>query len=241
MAADGLIVGRADRQPDHHRPAQAADGPAARPERRPGDRGEADRDARRRARSRRCRSGWTSGCCGRGSPGFIAVGGSLTPQWKGLALPAMHALTFSLQAAVVDQIVIAGAGTPQSVVLDDDALARSRRSSAATSPRSSAGTLRGGGVRRAARAVPAVPPRRRRAARAAPCSARPAAPRAGSTTTARSSWTDLDTSVISMAEKRDHYDEILETAQRHAEVRDEITEKAAAYASYDPARPTRDR
>ena len=42
--------------------------------------------------------------------GFIAVGGSLTPQWKALALPVMHILTFSMQTAVVDQIVIAGAG-----------------------------------------------------------------------------------------------------------------------------------
>ena len=57
--------------------------------------------------------------------GFIAVGGSLTEQWKGLALPAMHILTFSMHTAVVDQIVIHGAGTPQSVVLDDDALKRS--------------------------------------------------------------------------------------------------------------------
>jgi hypothetical protein len=37
-----------------------------------------------------------------------------------------------------------------------------------------------------------------------------------------------------MAEKRDHYAEILQTAQRHAAVRDAITEKAAAYTSYDP-------
>src|SRR6185437_11937788 len=56
--------------------------------------------------------------------GLIAVGGSLTQQWKALALPVMHSLTFSMQTAVVDQLVIAGAGTPKSVVLDDDALAR---------------------------------------------------------------------------------------------------------------------
>ena len=69
--------------------------------------------------------------------GFIAVGGSLTPQWKSLALPVMHAFTFSMQTAVVDQIVIAGAGTPKSVVLDDDGAGCARPSSAATSPASS--------------------------------------------------------------------------------------------------------
>jgi multimeric flavodoxin WrbA len=59
--------------------------------------------------------------------GFIAVGGSLTPQWKTLALPTMHLLTFSMQTAVVDQMVVAGAGTPQSVVLDETALTRARQ------------------------------------------------------------------------------------------------------------------
>ena len=54
------------------------------------------------------------------------------------------------------------------------------------------------------------------------------------------SWTDLDTSVVSMAEKRAHYDEILETAQRHAALRDEILEKASTYDSFDPViRPGR--
>ena len=36
-----------------------------------------------------------------------------------------------------------------------------------------------------------------------------------------------------MAEKRDHYDEILQTARRHAKVRDQINEKAAPYDDYD--------
>ena len=34
--------------------------------------------------------------------GFLAVGGSLTSQWKTLALPLMHATTFSMHIAVVD-------------------------------------------------------------------------------------------------------------------------------------------
>ena len=83
--------------------------------------------------------------------GFIAVGGSLTPQWKGLALPAMHILTFSMHTAVVDQIVIHGAGTPQSVVLDDDALKRAARPRRERR-RPARAHLRRGGVRRTARA-----------------------------------------------------------------------------------------
>src|SRR4051812_26440442 len=56
--------------------------------------------------------------------GFLAVGGSLTPQWKTLTLPLMHTLTFSMHIAVVDQVVFGGAGTPRSILLDDDALRR---------------------------------------------------------------------------------------------------------------------
>src|SRR4051794_40009836 len=59
--------------------------------------------------------------------GFLAVGGSLTAQWKTLALPVMHTMTFSMQIAVVDQVVFEGAGTPRSIVLDDAALARAAR------------------------------------------------------------------------------------------------------------------
>jgi hypothetical protein len=46
-------------------------------------------------------------------------------------------------------------------------------------------------------------------------------------------WTDLTTSVISMQEKRDHYAEIRETAQRHAAVRDQIEMAAAPYDDFD--------
>ena len=56
--------------------------------------------------------------------GFLAVGGSLTPQWKTLALPLMHTVTLSMQIAVVDQVVVEGAGTPRSVVLDQAAIDR---------------------------------------------------------------------------------------------------------------------
>ena len=56
--------------------------------------------------------------------GFLAVGGSLTSQWKTLALPMMHATTFSMHIAVVDQVQFEGAGTPRSVVLDPAAIDR---------------------------------------------------------------------------------------------------------------------
>ena len=94
--------------------------------------------------------------------GFLAVGGSLTSQWKTLALPLMHATTFSMHIAVVDQVQFEGAGTPRSVVLDPAAIDR-----AAQLGRNVASQL---GVRvrrrplpRPARPVPAVPPGRHRA------------------------------------------------------------------------------
>jgi hypothetical protein len=163
--------------------------------------------------------------------GLIAVGGSLTPQWKTLALPVLHTLTFSMQTAVVDQLVIAGAGTPQSVVLDDEALQR-----AAQLGRNVAHQL--GRSFETAEYVgdPGLCPLchldvvelRGRLVQCATCGAQGRL--ADDFTVA---WNDLDTSVISMAEKRAHYDEILETAGRHAKVRDEITEKAATYDAYD--------
>lgn len=59
--------------------------------------------------------------------GFMAVGGSLTDDYKALALPVMHQMAFSAQIAVADQLVVSGAGMPQSVVLDDRALVDAAR------------------------------------------------------------------------------------------------------------------
>jgi hypothetical protein len=56
--------------------------------------------------------------------GFLAAGGSLTSQWKTLALPILHTTTFSMQIAVVDQVQFEGADTPRSVVLDAAAIDR---------------------------------------------------------------------------------------------------------------------
>ena len=170
--------------------------------------------------------------------GFIAVGGSLTPQWKALALPAMHILTFSMHTAVVDQLVVHGAGTPQSVVLDDDALERSAALGANVAAQLGRTFDEAEYV-----GVPGLCPLCHldaivltgRDVQCATCGA------AGHLDDDFSvSWTDLDSSVISMAEKRAHYDEILETAQLHAAEREQITAKAATYDSFDPVvRPDR--
>jgi hypothetical protein len=48
-------------------------------------------------------------------------------------------------------------------------------------------------------------------------------------------WTDLTTSVISMDEKRAHFFEIRDTAERHARQRAEIDARAAEYATLTPA------
>ena len=159
--------------------------------------------------------------------GLIAVGGALTPQWKALALPTMQILTFSMQTAVVDQFVVGGAGTPKSVVLDDEALARS-----AELGRTVARQLGRPFDEAEYAGEPGLCPLchlnvvelRGRDATCATCGARG---RLADDFTVE--WTDLDCSVISMAEKAAHYDEILQTAQRHAAVRDTIAERAAGY------------
>ncbi|WP_426592398.1 flavodoxin family protein [Cellulomonas sp. McL0617] len=163
---------------------------------------------------------------------FIACGGSLTSQWKTLALPVMHTLAFSMHIKVVDQMVVEGAGTPRSVVLDEAALAR-------------AASLGGHVASQLGRAwpdaeylgTPGTCPMCQldmvvlsgRDVECATCGAR-----GHLTTDATVEWTDLTTSVISMEEKRSHYAEIVETAQRHVGLRDEIDERARAYAAFGP-------
>ena len=170
--------------------------------------------------------------------GFLAVGGSLTSQWKTLALPMMHATTFSMHIAVVDQVQFSGAGTPRSVVLDADALDR-----AAVLGRNVAGQL--GMAFDEARYLgpPGLCPMchldvvalRGADVECATCGARG---RLGPDL--RVTWTDLSTSVISMDEKRAHAAEIQETAERHREVRDQIEERAQAFEAYNPTiRPDR--
>jgi multimeric flavodoxin WrbA len=163
--------------------------------------------------------------------GFLAVGGSLTSQWKTLALPIMHATTFSMHIAVVDQVQFEGAGTPRSIVLDAAAIDR-----AAQLGRNVAGQL--GVAFEAARYLgpPGLCPMchldvvvlRGADVECATCGARgQLAP--DSTVT----WTDLTTSVISMDEKRAHATEIQETASRHAALRAEIEDRAREFDAYN--------
>jgi multimeric flavodoxin WrbA len=172
--------------------------------------------------------------------GFLAVGGSLTSQWKALALPMMHATTFSMQIAVVDQVQFAGAGTPRSIVLDPAAIDR-----AATLGRNVASQL--GVPFDEARYLgpPGLCPMCHlnvisldgTDVECATCGAR-----GELGPDRRVSWTDLSTSVLSMAEKRAHAAEIQDTAARHQALRAEIDARAAARGTYDPSiRPARSR
>jgi multimeric flavodoxin WrbA len=165
--------------------------------------------------------------------GFLAVGGSLTPQWKTLALPLMHTTTFSMHIAVVDQVQFGGAGTPRSVVRDGSAIER-----AAAVGRNVASQLGLPFDEARYLGAPGLCPMchldvvvlRGRDVECATCGAQGRlAPDAGVT------WTNLATSVISMDEKRAHAAEIQETAGRHGQARAEIERRAAEYDGYDPS------
>jgi multimeric flavodoxin WrbA len=160
--------------------------------------------------------------------GFIACGGALTTQWKTLALPVLHTLAFSMHIKVVDQMLVEGAGTPQSVLLDEEALAR-----ASMLGHHVAGQLDRGWHDAQYLGAPGLCPMCHldvvvldgRDVGCATCGAR-----GRLTDEFEVHWTDLSPSVIGMDEKRAHYVEIVETAQRHAMVRDRIDALAAQYA-----------
>jgi multimeric flavodoxin WrbA len=166
--------------------------------------------------------------------GFIAVGGSLTTQWKALALPVLHTLTFSMQTAVVDQVVFAGAGTPRSIVLDPDTLdraARLGRNVAEQIGRPFAqAEYRGDDPGLCPHCHLDVVVLRGTQVECATCGARGTLGVEGGKAVVR--FGD-EGSVITMAEKREHFFEIQETARRHAERRDEIESRARAYDAYD--------
>jgi multimeric flavodoxin WrbA len=170
--------------------------------------------------------------------GFLSVGGSLTSQWKTLALPVLHSATFSMHIAVVDQVQFEGAGTPRSIVLDQAALGR-----AGLLGRNVAGQL--GVPFGEARYLgpPGLCPLchldvvvlRGAEVECATCGARGHLGPDHEVT-----WTDLSVSVISMAEKRAHAAEIQDTARRHGEFRAQIDERARAFEAWDPVvRPDR--
>jgi multimeric flavodoxin WrbA len=170
--------------------------------------------------------------------GFIAVGGSLTSQWKTLALPILHTVTFSMHMAVVDQVQFEGAGTPRSIVLQEAALARAaqlgRNVATQIGRPFDEAEYRGDEPGLCPLCHLDVIALRGSDVECATCGARGVLEGAGVR------WTDFDTSVISMAEKRNHFAEIRDTAQRHAEQRETIEAAARAYDDFDRfARPPR--
>jgi len=170
--------------------------------------------------------------------GFLAVGGSLTPQWKTLALPLLHTTTFSMHIAVVDQVVFGGAGTPRSIVLDDAALARAELLGAHVAsqlgrPFDEAAYLGEPGLCPLCHLNVVVLDGRQ--VSCATCGARGELRSDGSV-----DWTDLTCSVLTMAEKRAHAAEIQDTAARHDAQRATIDERAAAIGEFDAiVRPPR--
>ncbi|GAA4245267.1 NAD(P)H-dependent oxidoreductase [Dactylosporangium darangshiense] len=167
--------------------------------------------------------------------GFLAVGGALTPQWRTLALPLLHSVAFSMHIAVADQALFGGAGTPRSIVLDDGALPRAARLGANVAGqlgkafedveyRGESGLCPMCHLSVVVLDGPAVA--------CATCGA------TGELTPELSvRWTDLSTSVLSMAEKRAHAAEIQDTACRQAADRDRIDALAAAVAPITPLAP----
>jgi multimeric flavodoxin WrbA len=168
--------------------------------------------------------------------GFIAVGGSLTGQWKTLALPLMQSLVFSMRDGVVDQIVLEGAGTPQSIVLDQAALNRARRLG-----RNVAEQLGRRFEDVEYKGEPGLCPfchlnvidLRGQDAECASCGAQGTVQIEDGRVSVAFSPAGLAKSVITHEEKRAHAGEILETAARHAAIRDEISALAQPYAAWD--------
>lgn len=167
--------------------------------------------------------------------GFLAVGGSLTGQWKSLALPLLHTMTFSMHTAVVDQVVFGGAGTPRSIALDPAALERAARlglNVASQIGRSAeAAEYRGDEPGLCPMCHLDVVVLRGMDVECATCGARGALVVDGDAV--RVEFSDLDSSVISMAEKRAHYAEVRDTAMRHAGLREAIEAGAAPFDGYD--------
>ncbi|MFT3864331.1 MAG: NAD(P)H-dependent oxidoreductase [Solirubrobacterales bacterium] len=165
--------------------------------------------------------------------GLIAVGGSLTENWKSLTLPTLHGIAFSMHIAVADQVVFEGAGTPKSIVLQPQAIERAAAVGRAVGEQLGAAfeevEYRGEQGLCPMCHLSAVELRGREV-ECVSCGARGELAAEPTVT-----WTDLTTSVISMEEKRHHFDEVLETAKAHATRREEIDAAAAPYAEWDPS------
>ena len=176
--------------------------------------------------------------------GFLAVGGSLPAYWKTLALPLMHTLTASMQAAVVDQVQFAGAGSPSSIVLDAPAIARAAllgRNVATQLGRS----YEEAEYRGATGACPvchldviALMPDG--AIECATCGAAGELTVTDGVARAQFSAEGQQQSILSRGEKLAHFHEVQETAARHAPLRATIDALASEYLAWDRAvRPGR--
>jgi multimeric flavodoxin WrbA len=175
---------------------------------------------------------------------FIVVGGSLPAFWKTLALPLMQTLTASMQAGIVDQVQFAGAGSPASIVLQPEALARVAELGHTVAEQ--AGTpyddivYRGepGACPVCHLTVIALMPDG--GIECASCGARGEFVIEDGVVATSFTGAGLDQSVNSFTEKLAHFHEVQETAAAHAPLRPQIDELAGEYASWDRTlRPTR--
>ncbi len=171
--------------------------------------------------------------------GLIAVGGALGSQWWSLALPLMHQITFSSHIAVADQLLIGGAGMPRSVVLDDGALA-----GAARVGRSVGRQLGLAFDEVEYRGEPGLCPLchlsvvelHDESAQCATCGAagRLVVNAAGAPEVRFDDPRGLERSVVTMAEKRAHFAEVMATAGEQGSRAEEIERLAGAYAGSRP-------
>lgn len=167
--------------------------------------------------------------------GFLAVGGSLTPQWKTLVLPLLHTVTFSMHIAVVDQVVFGGAGTPRSILLDDDALDRATRLGANV-----AGQLGKTYDDVTYLGEPGLCPMCHLSVielTGADVACATCGCRGLLTPDLTVTWTDRETSVLSMAEKRAHAAEIQETAARQHGLRERLIVRQRSVPMIEPVSP----
>jgi multimeric flavodoxin WrbA len=167
---------------------------------------------------------------------FIVTGGALTAQWNTLALPVMHSLAFSMRSAVVDQVAFAGAGTPASIVLFPESMARARQLGASV-------------AEQAGRSYDEVEYCGERglcplchlnvveitgtSVECASCGAAGRLEVRDGVPQVSFDRAGLEHSVTSLAQKRSHAEEILRTAAAHAARADEVASGAAPFAEWD--------
>ncbi|WP_216893560.1 flavodoxin family protein [Nocardia alni] len=164
--------------------------------------------------------------------GFLAVGGSKAPRWRTLTLPLMHVLAFPMRMSVIDQAEFTGGGSPRSIVLDDKAIERAallgqRVATQLGRPPHEAQYLGEPGLCPMCHLSVIV-----LHGVAVECATCGAAGELGEQGAVR--WTDLDACLGSMAEKRAHFTEMLETGGAHVAQRARIEELAADLDAYDP-------